>query len=49
MRRTAIYMELTCLCNGPQQLDRNLWKVDLVYSPSQNLMTFKTDSHTSKA
>ena len=38
--RTAIHMELTCLCNDPQQIDRILWKVDLIYSPSQYLMIF---------
>ena len=46
MRRTAIYMELTCLCNcvmiHNNWIDRILWKVNLIYSPSQYLMTSKT-------
>ena len=50
MRRTAIYMELTSLCNDPQQPDRILWKFGLdLHSPSQYLMTFKADGQTSKA
>ena len=34
--KTAIYMELTCLYNDPQQLDRMLWKVDLIYTVLPN-------------
>ena len=29
-------MELTCLCNDPQQLDRILWKVDMIYTVFPN-------------